>query len=162
MLCVVLIHFDEIKFIFRSWQQRSAVCFGVASAKGKKENTIYYCMVFIPSYIKLSVEENEETFSDIFVQINTFLEAYMLFFLERGSLTEMFSRKIVNHHLFPKQWIILCLLLTLFFFRSEGFSEEGCRVVTSKSNLEETVCSCNHLTHFAILMSYDGSTKVIK
>ena len=119
-------------------------------------------MVFIPSYIKLSVEENEETFSDIFVQINTFLEAYMLFFLERGSLTEMFSRKIVNHHLFPKQWIILCLLLTLFFFRSEGFSEEGCRVVTSKSNLEETVCSCNHLTHFAILMSYDGSTKVIK
>ena len=48
-------------------------------------------MVFIPSYIKLSVEENEETFSDVFVQINTFLEAYMLFFLERGSLTEMFS-----------------------------------------------------------------------
>ena len=37
-------------------------------------------MVFIPSYSKLSVEENEETFSDVFVQINTFLEAYMLFF----------------------------------------------------------------------------------
>ena len=108
-------------------------------------------MVFIPSYIKLSVEENEETFSDVFVQINTFLEAYMLFFLERGSLTEMFSRKIVKHHLFPKQWIILCLLLTLLFFRSEGFSEEGCHVVTSKSNSEETVCSCNHLTHFCRL-----------
>ena len=119
-------------------------------------------MVFIPSYIKLSVEENEETFSDVFVQINTFLEAYMLFFLERGSLTEMFSRKIVKHHLFPKQWIILCLLLTLLFFRSEGFSEEGCHVVTSKSNLEETVCNCNHLTHFTVLIDYGGSTKVIE
>ena len=50
----------------------------------------------------------------------------------------------------------------LLFFRSEGFSEEGCHVVTSKSNSEETVCSCNHLTHFAVLMDYDGSTKVIK
>ena len=50
----------------------------------------------------------------------------------------------------------------LLFFSSEGFSEEGCHVVTSKSNSEETVCSCNHLTHFAVLMDYDGSTKVIK
>ena len=59
-------------------------------------------MVFIPSYITLSVKENEWNFSDVFVQINTFLEAYMLSSLERGSLTEMFSRKIVKHHLFPK------------------------------------------------------------
>ncbi|XP_066023418.1 adhesion G-protein coupled receptor G5-like [Pocillopora verrucosa] len=44
--------------------------------------------------------------------------------------------------------------------RSEGFSEEGCHVVTSKSNSEETVCSCNHLTHFAVLLDYDGSTKL--
>ena len=50
----------------------------------------------------------------------------------------------------------------LLFFSSESFSEEGCHVVTSKSNSEETVCSCNHLTHFAVLMDYDGSTKVIK
>ena len=49
-----------------------------------------------------------------------------------------------------------------FFFMSDSFSEEGCHVVTSKSNSEETVCSCNHLTHFAVLMDYDGSTKVIK
>ena len=45
---------------------------------------------------------------------------------------------------------------------SDSFSEEGCHVVTSKSNSEETVCSCNHLTHFAVLMDYDGSTKVIE
>ena len=44
----------------------------------------------------------------------------------------------------------------------DSFSEEGCHVITSKSDLEETVCSCNHLTHFAVLMDYDGSTKVIK
>ncbi|CAH3160096.1 unnamed protein product [Pocillopora meandrina] len=41
---------------------------------------------------------------------------------------------------------------------SKSFSEEGCHVVTSKSNSEETVCSCNHLTHFAVLMDYDDST----
>ena len=45
---------------------------------------------------------------------------------------------------------------------SDSFSEEGCHVVTSKSNSEETVCSCNHLTHFAVLIDYDSSTKVIK
>ena len=45
---------------------------------------------------------------------------------------------------------------------SDSFSEEGCLVVTSESNSEETVCSCNHLTHFAVLMDYDGSTQVIQ
>ena len=45
---------------------------------------------------------------------------------------------------------------------SDSFSEEGCHVVISKSNSEETVCSCNHLTHFAVLIDYDGNTKVIK
>nr|XP_058947384.1 adhesion G-protein coupled receptor D1-like [Pocillopora verrucosa] len=43
---------------------------------------------------------------------------------------------------------------------SKSFSEEGCHVVTSKSNSEETVCSCNHLTHFAVLIDYDSSTKL--
>nr|XP_058947385.1 adhesion G-protein coupled receptor D1-like [Pocillopora verrucosa] len=42
----------------------------------------------------------------------------------------------------------------------KSFSEEGCHVVTSESNSEETVCSCNHLTHFAVLMDYDGSKKL--
>nr|XP_058959402.1 adhesion G-protein coupled receptor D1-like [Pocillopora verrucosa] len=40
---------------------------------------------------------------------------------------------------------------------SGGFSETGCHLVTSKSNSEETVCSCNHLTHFAVLLDYNGS-----
>ena len=38
------------------------------------------------------MEENEWTFSDAFAQMNTFLEANMLSFLERGSLIEMFSQ----------------------------------------------------------------------
>ena len=53
-------------------------------------------------------------------------------------------------------------LVNLLFVMCDSFSEEGCHVITSKSNSEETVCSCNHLTHFAVLMDYDGSTKAIK
>ena len=34
-------------------------------------------------------------------------------------------------------------------------------MVTSKSNSEETVCSCNHLTHFAVLVDYDDSLGVM-
>ena len=45
-------------------------------------------MVFIPSQIQLSTEEKEWIFSDIFVQIDTFL----LSFLERGSQIEKFSQ----------------------------------------------------------------------
>ena len=30
----------------------------------------------------------------------------------------------------------------------------------SKSNSGETICSCNHLTHFAVLVDFGGSTKV--
>ncbi|CAH3159244.1 unnamed protein product [Pocillopora meandrina] len=42
----------------------------------------------------------------------------------------------------------------------DGFSEEGCHVDHSRSNSEETVCSCNHLTHFAVLVDFSGSTKL--
>ena len=31
----------------------------------------------------------------------------------------------------------------------------------SKSNSEETICSCNHLTQFAVLVDFSGSTKVV-
>ncbi|CAH3159307.1 unnamed protein product, partial [Pocillopora meandrina] len=55
-----------------------------------------------------------------------------------------------------------CMFWTGLSKRSEGFSEEGCHVVKSQSNSEETVCSCNHLTHFAVLMDYDGSLKLTK
>ena len=31
----------------------------------------------------------------------------------------------------------------------------------SKSNSEETICSCNHLTQFAVLVDFSGSSKVV-
>ncbi|XP_018412715.1 PREDICTED: G-protein coupled receptor 126 [Nanorana parkeri] len=33
-----------------------------------------------------------------------------------------------------------------------GWSQTGCRVLINESNVNETVCLCNHLTHFGILM----------
>ncbi|XP_066452070.1 adhesion G-protein coupled receptor G6 isoform X2 [Eleutherodactylus coqui] len=33
-----------------------------------------------------------------------------------------------------------------------GWSQAGCRVLINESNANETVCLCNHLTHFGILM----------
>ena len=53
-----------------------------------------------------------------------------------------------------------CLLRLFLICSSDGFSDEGCHVVTSRSNSEETVCSCNHLTHFAVLLDYNDGTKV--
>ncbi|XP_022809808.1 adhesion G-protein coupled receptor D1-like isoform X1 [Stylophora pistillata] len=43
---------------------------------------------------------------------------------------------------------------------SDGFSEEGCHPVTSERNSEETICSCNHLTHFAVLVDYNSDLKL--
>ena len=34
-------------------------------------------------------------------------------------------------------------------------------MVTSENNSEETECSCNHLTHFAVLFEYDGTMENI-
>ncbi|XP_022796764.1 latrophilin-like protein LAT-2 [Stylophora pistillata] len=42
----------------------------------------------------------------------------------------------------------------------DGFSDKGCYVVTSESNSEETVCSCNHFTHFAVLFDHSDSTEL--
>ena len=43
----------------------------------------------------------------------------------------------------------------------QGFSEEGCHVVTSKSNSEETFCSCRHLSHFTVLVDYSGYSPLV-
>ncbi|XP_066023133.1 adhesion G protein-coupled receptor L4-like [Pocillopora verrucosa] len=51
-----------------------------------------------------------------------------------------------------------CVFWKGFNRSSEGFSGGGCHVVESESNSEETVCSCNHLTHFAVLLDYNGSS----
>nr|XP_058962437.1 adhesion G protein-coupled receptor L4-like isoform X3 [Pocillopora verrucosa] len=55
-----------------------------------------------------------------------------------------------------------CMFWRGFSDSSDGFSDEGCHVVTSRSNSEETVCSCNHLTHFAVLFDYNDGTKLSK
>ena len=96
----------------------------------------------------------------------------MLLFLEWRSLIEIFSqlrlqwRKNLTQNYqtlpLPQRRINFVRFVYLLFFMCDSFSEEGCHVVTSKSNSEETVCSCNHLTHFAVLMDYDGSKKVTK
>ncbi|KAL9963233.1 hypothetical protein ACROYT_G032412, partial [Oculina patagonica] len=39
---------------------------------------------------------------------------------------------------------------------------EGCHVVTSKSNSEETRCSCNHMTHFAVLFDFGNNLEITK
>ena len=59
--------------------------------------------------------------------------------------------------------LMMRMIIIYYFilFSSGGFSETGCYLVTSKSNSEETVCSCNHLTHFAVLLDYNGSPGVI-
>ena len=62
-----------------------------------------------------------------------------------------------HHHHHHHQYYYCCY----FIFSPGGFSETGCHVVTSKSNSEETVCSCNHLTHFAVLLDYNGSPGVM-
>ena len=49
----------------------------------------------------------------------------------------------------------------IYFFSPDGYSEDGCHVDTAKSNSEETVCRCNHLTYFAVLVDFDSDgTKV--
>ncbi|XP_066022332.1 adhesion G-protein coupled receptor D1-like isoform X2 [Pocillopora verrucosa] len=53
-----------------------------------------------------------------------------------------------------------CMFWSGFKNSPDGFSEEGCHVDHSRSNSEETVCSCNHLTHFAVLVDFSGSTKL--
>ena len=49
----------------------------------------------------------------------------------------------------------------LFRFSSDGWSGKGCHVVSLKSSSGQTECSCNHMTHFAVLFDYCDDFKVI-
>ncbi|XP_073528853.1 adhesion G-protein coupled receptor G6 isoform X7 [Phyllobates terribilis] len=42
-----------------------------------------------------------------------------------------------------------------------GWSQSGCRVLINESNANETVCLCNHLTHFGILMDLQRTQQYI-
>ncbi|RMX61062.1 hypothetical protein pdam_00020657 [Pocillopora damicornis] len=59
--------------------------------------------------------------------------------------------------------VLLFALFDLFIssLSPQGFSEEGCHVVTSKSNSEETFCSCRHLSHFTVLVDYSGYSPLL-
>ena len=49
----------------------------------------------------------------------------------------------------------------LFPYSPDGWSRKGCHAVKSTSNAEETKCSCNHMTHLAVLFhDSDGNSKV--
>ncbi|GAA6085887.1 adhesion G-protein coupled receptor G6 [Tachysurus ichikawai] len=41
-----------------------------------------------------------------------------------------------------------------------GWNSEGCRV-SAESNSNKTVCLCNHLTHFGVLMDLSGAAEII-
>ena len=41
-------------------------------------------------------------------------------------------------------------------FSIDGWSDEGCQV--SERKQEYTECSCNHLTHFAVLFDFGGAS----
>ena len=47
-----------------------------------------------------------------------------------------------------------------FFFSPDGFSGDGCNVDPIQSSSEDTVCKCNHLTHFAVLVDFSGGPEV--
>ena len=66
----------------------------------------------------------------------------------------------VTVHRMKNRYCYLLYCKIPLFFSPDGFSEEGCYVDHSKSNSEQTVCSCNHLTHFAVLVDFSGNTKV--
>ncbi|KAM9316751.1 adhesion G-protein coupled receptor G6 [Gastrophryne carolinensis] len=42
-----------------------------------------------------------------------------------------------------------------------GWSQDGCSVLLDESNINETVCLCNHLTHFGVLMDISGTAASI-
>ncbi|XP_022778375.1 adhesion G-protein coupled receptor G5-like [Stylophora pistillata] len=54
-----------------------------------------------------------------------------------------------------------CVFWSGYSKSPDGFTGEGCHVDSAKSNSAETVCRCNHLTYFAVLVDFDnGDTKV--
>jgi len=58
----------------------------------------------------------------------------------------------------------LCVFWSGFSDKNtDGWSREGCHTVKSTSNAEETECSCNHMTHFAVLFDYsDANSRLTK
>ena len=54
----------------------------------------------------------------------------------------------------------LFLFAILNFFSFDGFSGDGCYVDPLRSNPKDTVCRCNHLTDFAVLVDFRGDAEV--
>ena len=52
-----------------------------------------------------------------------------------------------------KQTLTVVLTLCSSILLIGNWSEKGCTKISTLSSNSRTVCSCNHLTHFAILLS---------
>ncbi|XP_022796716.1 uncharacterized protein LOC111335121 isoform X2 [Stylophora pistillata] len=52
-----------------------------------------------------------------------------------------------------------CMFWSGYSKSPDGFTSEGCHVDSAKSNSVETVCRCNHLTYFAVLVDFDSGDK---
>ena len=55
---------------------------------------------------------------------------------------------------------IIIFICNINFFSFDGFSANGCYGDPSRSNSKDTVCRCNHLTHFAALVDFRGDAEV--
>ena len=52
-------------------------------------------------------------------------------------------------------------VLVTFFSSPQGFSRDGCYLHPPESNSEDTVCRCNHLTHFPLLVDFSCGPEVL-
>ena len=63
----------------------------------------------------------------------------------------------IAHSLY-QSYLQYCNMSFVFFYRSV-WSRDGCTV--NSSTPEVTVCECNHLTHFAVMLSPKDSVSVL-
>ncbi|XP_075453230.1 adhesion G-protein coupled receptor G6 isoform X7 [Ascaphus truei] len=69
---------------------------------------------------------------------------------------------IVKHKNIQKKGAPMCVFWDMRINNgSGGWNPSGCTVLENESNADETVCLCNHLTHFGILMDLQGTSQQI-
>lgn len=61
--------------------------------------------------------------------------------------------KRIHRDRWPSSWSFSGHFISIIFCRLVGWSEQGCHV--KSINNAQTECSCNHMTHFAVLTQFD-------